>query len=69
MVWHQCVARRARTAPRWEALDPGAVLRAHAVIIPQAPFGMPKFDNGERWDLKAKCVRAVAHAGAVCTRR
>lgn len=25
-----------------------------AVIIPQAPFGDPKMDNGERWDLKAK---------------
>ena len=27
---------------------------APTVIIPQAPFGMPKYDNGERWDLKAK---------------
>ena len=25
-----------------------------AVIIPQAPFNIPKYDNGERWDLKAK---------------
>jgi hypothetical protein len=24
------------------------------IIIPQAPFGDPKMDNGERWDLKAK---------------
>jgi hypothetical protein len=36
-----------------------------AVIIPQAPFGMPKFDNGERWDLKAKCAAASQPA---CTR-
>jgi len=32
----------------------GSDLTLHAVIIPQAPFGMPKYDNGERWDLKAK---------------
>ena len=24
------------------------------IIIPQAPFGDPKMDGGERWDLKAK---------------
>jgi hypothetical protein len=27
-----------------------------AVILPTAPFGLPKYDNGERWDLKAKCA-------------
>ncbi len=24
------------------------------IILPVAPFGDPKMDNGERWDLKAK---------------
>ncbi|CAG9460349.1 unnamed protein product [Pedinophyceae sp. YPF-701] len=23
------------------------------IILPMAPFGMPEYDNGERWDLKA----------------
>ena len=30
------------------------------IIIPQAPFGDPKMDNGERWDLKAKARHGAA---------
>ena len=47
--------RRASRRPATIAYAPCvARLPVPAVIIPQAPFGMPKYDNGERWDLKAK---------------
>lgn len=25
------------------------------IPLPMAPFGIPKFDNGERFDLKVRC--------------
>ena len=49
MVWNECAPLAPRRA--WPATD---TLPCLQVIIPQAPFGMPKYDNGERWDLKAK---------------
>ena len=34
------------------------------ILIPLAPFGIPKFDNGERFDLKA-CVPYQRYVGTL----
>ena len=47
-------ARRRLREHAWPQLTLRRCRCVLAVIIPQAPFGMPKYDNGERWDLKAK---------------